>query len=85
MVLAIQPIKMRTLIGHLDSEWQKLLSGIPAHDSATLNLGFRRKDIGHPLDGFGFVVPAREKKLMVWAALFPAKNSLAGPPMILFC
>ncbi len=65
VVLAIQPIKMRTLIGHLDSEWQKLLSGIPAHDSATLNLGFRRKDIGHDLDGFGFVVPAKEKKLMV--------------------
>ena len=65
VVLAIQPIKMRTLIGHLDSEWQKLLSGIPAHDSATLNLGFRRKDIGHDLDGFGFVAPAREKKLMV--------------------
>jgi oxygen-dependent protoporphyrinogen oxidase len=65
VILAIQPAKMRTLIGHLDTEWQKLLSGIPAHDSATLNLGFRRKDIGHPLDGFGFVVPAQEKKLMV--------------------
>jgi oxygen-dependent protoporphyrinogen oxidase len=56
---------MRPLIGGLDKEWDKLLSGIPAHDSATLNLGFRRQDIAHPLDGFGFVVPAREKKLIV--------------------
>jgi oxygen-dependent protoporphyrinogen oxidase len=56
---------MKFLIGHLDTEWQKLLTGIPAHDSATLNLGFRRADIGHALDGFGFVVPAREKKLIL--------------------
>ncbi|HVZ79578.1 MAG TPA: protoporphyrinogen oxidase [bacterium] len=65
VVLAIQPAKMRALIGGLDKEWDKLLSAIPAHDSATLNLGFRRQDIAHPLDGFGFVVPAREKKLIV--------------------
>jgi len=65
VILAVQPAKMRTLIGHLDTEWQKLLSGIPAHDSATLNLGFHRKDIGHALDGFGFVVPAKEKKLIL--------------------
>jgi oxygen-dependent protoporphyrinogen oxidase len=63
VVLAIQPAKMIPLIGHLDREWEKLLSRIPAHDSATLNLGFRRNDVGHDLDGFGFVVPAREKKL----------------------
>ncbi len=65
VVLAIQPAKMRPLLGPLGPEWDKLLSTIPAHDSATLNLGFRRKDVGHPLDGFGFVVPAREKKLIV--------------------
>jgi oxygen-dependent protoporphyrinogen oxidase len=65
VVLAIQPAKMVPLLSHLDNEWAKLLSGIPAHDSATLNLGFRRKDIGHTLDGFGFVVPAREKKLIL--------------------
>lgn len=65
VVLAIQPAKIRPLIGGLDKEWEKLLSAVPAHDSATLNLGFRRQDVGHPLDGFGFVVPAREKKRIV--------------------
>ena len=65
VVLAIQPSKMRPLLGTLDPEWDSLLSAIPAHDSATLNLGFRRQDVGHPLDGFGFVVPSREKKLIV--------------------
>jgi oxygen-dependent protoporphyrinogen oxidase len=65
VVLAIPPAKMLPLIGALDNEWEKLLSHIPAHDSATLNLGFNRQDIGHALEGFGFVVPAREKKLVV--------------------
>ncbi|HEY5038141.1 MAG TPA: protoporphyrinogen oxidase, partial [bacterium] len=65
VVLAIQPAKMRDLLGTLDAEWNKLLGGIPAHDSATLNLGFRRVDIGHPLNGFGFVVPSRENKLIL--------------------
>jgi protoporphyrinogen/coproporphyrinogen III oxidase len=65
VVLAIQPAKSRTLLGPLDKEWDKLLAGIPAHDSATLNLGFRKADVGHPLDGFGFVVPAKEKKTIL--------------------
>ena len=65
LVLALPPHQMRPLIGHLDMEWDKLLAGIPAHDSATLNLGFKRDDIGHPLNGFGFVVPSREKKLIL--------------------
>jgi oxygen-dependent protoporphyrinogen oxidase len=65
VVLALPPSRMRDLLAPLDPEWDKLLSGIPAHDSATLNLGFRRQDVGHPLDGFGFVVPSREGKLLL--------------------
>jgi oxygen-dependent protoporphyrinogen oxidase len=65
VILAIQPGKMRPLLAPLDPEWDKLLASTPAHDSATLNLAFRRQDVGHPLDGFGFVVPAQEKKLTV--------------------
>jgi oxygen-dependent protoporphyrinogen oxidase len=65
VVLALQPSKMAPLLCPLEKEWEKLLERVPAHDSATLNLGFRREDVDHPLDGFGFVVPAREKKLLV--------------------
>ena len=65
VVLAIPPAKMIPLLGPLDPEWEKLLARIPAHDSATLNLGYRRPDVGHKLNGFGFVVPSREKKLVV--------------------
>jgi oxygen-dependent protoporphyrinogen oxidase len=73
VVLAIQPNKMAAFLSPLDKEWEKLLDGIPAHDSATLNLGFRREDVGHPLDGYGFVVPSVEKKLYVGASFSSQK------------
>jgi oxygen-dependent protoporphyrinogen oxidase len=79
VVLAIQPSKIRPLIGPLDKEWDKLLSGVPSHDSATLNLGFRRQDISHPLDGFGFVVPAREKKSLVGCTFASQKFENRAP------
>ena len=64
VILAIQPAKMRTLIGHLDTEWKKLLSGIPAHDSATLNLGTAWVG-GSQKGSTGRPVPAKEKKLIL--------------------
>jgi len=76
VVLALQPNKMAAFLNPLDPEWGKLLGGIPAHDSATLNLGFRREDIGHSLDGYGFVVPSIERKLCVGASF--ASQKFAG-------
>ena len=44
----------KTLAGRLD--------GIPYVSTATVSLGFRRTDVAHPLDGFGFVTTRAEKK-----------------------
>jgi oxygen-dependent protoporphyrinogen oxidase len=79
IILALQPNKMIHLLSPLDKEWEKLLQGIPAHDSATLNLGFRREDVGHPLDGFGFVVPSAEKRLCVGASFSSQKFKGRAP------
>ena len=46
----------------LDSELARELEGIPFSSSATVNLAYRRGDIGHPLDGYGFVVPHAERR-----------------------
>ncbi len=46
-------------------ELAEALSQITYQSVATLNLAFDEKDIAHPLDGFGFVVPAVEKKPMM--------------------
>jgi oxygen-dependent protoporphyrinogen oxidase len=41
------------------------LNHIPYESTATINLAFRRADIPHPLDGFGFVVPFIEKRSLI--------------------
>jgi protoporphyrinogen/coproporphyrinogen III oxidase len=38
------------------------LDAIPYASTATVNLAYRRADIPHPLDGFGFVVPFVERR-----------------------
>ena len=50
------------LLRKLDNELAEELDAIPYASTATINLAFRRADIPHPLDGFGFVVPFVERR-----------------------
>lgn len=44
---------------------------------STLTLGFRREDVSHPLDGFGVLIPASERRALLGAlfssSLFPGR------------
>jgi oxygen-dependent protoporphyrinogen oxidase len=42
----------------------ELLQAVPYTSSVTLSLGYRKDTFDHPLNGFGFLVPKRERKLM---------------------
>ena len=42
----------------------QLLQSVPYTSSVTLSLGYRKDTFDHPLNGFGFLVPKRERKLM---------------------
>lgn len=46
-------------------ELARSLNGIDYASSATVNLVYDRADIAHKLDGFGFVVPAVEKRTLL--------------------
>jgi oxygen-dependent protoporphyrinogen oxidase len=48
--------------GFEGAERFKTLASIPHPPVAVLALGFRREDVVHPLDGFGFLVPEVERK-----------------------
>ncbi len=49
----------------LDRKLADELGAIPFSSTATVNLAYRRSDIAHPLDGYGFVVPHVEgRKIM---------------------
>jgi oxygen-dependent protoporphyrinogen oxidase len=49
-------------VAAVDADLAGLLQRIPYASSATISLGYRREDIPHPLDGFGFVVPQIEAR-----------------------
>ncbi|HZH30814.1 MAG TPA: protoporphyrinogen oxidase [Pyrinomonadaceae bacterium] len=62
LCLALPAYASARLLGGIDSELAAELEGIPYASTATVNLAFRRADIPHALDGFGFVVPFVERR-----------------------
>ncbi|MGA9993824.1 MAG: protoporphyrinogen oxidase [Pyrinomonadaceae bacterium] len=55
--LALPSYAAAHLLRDLDARLANELEGIPYASTATINLAYRRADIPHALDGFGFVVP----------------------------
>jgi protoporphyrinogen/coproporphyrinogen III oxidase len=46
---------------------------------AVVSLGYRREQVGHPLDGFGFVVPANEGRSILAASFSSVKYTNRAP------
>jgi oxygen-dependent protoporphyrinogen oxidase len=53
------------LLRRVDLELATNLEAITCASTATINLAYRRADVPHPLDGFGFVVPFIEKRTLL--------------------
>src|SRR5205807_2569638 len=53
------------LVRYIDPALATLLGEIPYASSATVTFGFRRAEVPHPLDGFGFVVPRTERRAVL--------------------
>ena len=62
VVLATESHQSARIVKDLSPEIARLLREIPYASSATVTLGYRRDDIAHPLDGFGFVAPRSERR-----------------------
>jgi oxygen-dependent protoporphyrinogen oxidase len=65
------------LLGQLDSSFDSLLSPVEYASVAVVSTGYRKTDVGHSLNGFGFLVP-RSAGLRVlgsvWnSSLFPGR------------
>jgi oxygen-dependent protoporphyrinogen oxidase len=61
VVLATPSYRAAELSKPLNGALSQALAEIPYAPIAVVCLGFRAEDVGHPLDGFGFLVPAREQ------------------------
>ncbi|NWF93770.1 MAG: protoporphyrinogen oxidase [Syntrophaceae bacterium] len=62
IILATPSFVTARIIEEMDLELSKILLTIPYVSSATVSLAYRRSQIDHPLDAFGFIVPRSEKR-----------------------
>jgi oxygen-dependent protoporphyrinogen oxidase len=60
--LALPAYAAARLLRDFEESLADELGAIPYASTATVNLAYRRADIPHPLDGFGFVVPFVERR-----------------------
>jgi len=65
LVLACQAYQAAALLGATDGELAALLGSIPYSNSITISLVYDKAGFGHPLNGFGFLVPKSERQLLV--------------------
>jgi len=76
LVMAAPVAEAGRLLAPLVPQMTELVSSIRSASLVVLNLGFRRGDVRHPLEGFGFLVPRNEPDFplmgVLWAdSIFP--------------
>ncbi len=62
VILATSVSATAKLTGEVDSELAAELGAIPQESCSIVSLAYRREQIAHPLNGFGFVVPRIENR-----------------------
>ncbi|HEV8366631.1 MAG TPA: protoporphyrinogen oxidase [Pyrinomonadaceae bacterium] len=77
--LAVPAYAAASLLTRTAPQISSQLSQIKFASTATINLGYSRSDIGHKLDGFGFVVPFIEKRSLIACTFSSVKFSGRAP------
>jgi len=65
VIVAAEAHQAARMLRYTEPSLALLLEGIPYASSATVTLAWRRAEIPHPLDGFGFVVPQVERRPVI--------------------
>jgi oxygen-dependent protoporphyrinogen oxidase len=79
VVLATKATAAARLVAELDGELARLLAEIPHASCSIVSLGYRRDQIAHPLDGFGFVVPSVENRKVLSGSFASVKYPGRAP------
>jgi protoporphyrinogen/coproporphyrinogen III oxidase len=77
--LALPSHRAANLISRFDSGLAARLANIHYASVMTLNLAYRREAVPHPLDGFGFVVPAVERRALLGCTFSSVKFAGRAP------
>lgn len=77
--LAVPAFVAADLLRRTDEKLALELASMPYASSATINLAYRREDVEHPLEGFGFVVPFVEKRTLMACTFSSVKFAGRAP------
>jgi len=77
--LAVPAYIAASLINEINEELAQKLRQIKYASTATINFGYKRAAIKHPLNGFGFVVPFVEKRSLIACTFSSVKFSGRAP------
>ena len=88
VISAVPAYAAATLWAKTDAELARHLREIYYPPLLVLYLGYREEDIGRPLDGFGFLIPAKERKTYlgaIWSStIFPNRARPGNAAFTLF-
>jgi oxygen-dependent protoporphyrinogen oxidase len=79
VVLATPAFTAAEIMQDLNGAIAQQLNAIPYCSTATINLTYKRSQIGHPLDGYGFVVPSLEKRNIMGTTFSSVKFAGRAP------
>jgi oxygen-dependent protoporphyrinogen oxidase len=65
VIIATPAYRAAAMLAEVDDEAARALAEIEYVSSAVVSLGYRRYQIGHPLNGSGFVVPLTEQRTIL--------------------
>lgn len=79
LVLACEAHRAAPLAQDLDARLAELLGAVPYSSSMTVALAFERSVFPHPLAGFGFLIPKRERRRLVACTMVGTKFPFRVP------
>ncbi|MBI1912224.1 MAG: protoporphyrinogen oxidase [Deltaproteobacteria bacterium] len=79
VVIAAPAYAAANVLSRFDADLSQKLLTIPYVSTATVSIAFKKSDVKHPLNGFGFVVPKIEKRRIMAATWTSRKFSFRAP------
>lgn len=79
VILATPASQTSRIVRELDTQMADRLASIAYSSAATVNVAYRRDQVPHPLNGFGFVVPYIEQRAIIAGSFSSVKYAGRAP------
>jgi oxygen-dependent protoporphyrinogen oxidase len=79
VILATPSFTTAKIVEEVDAKLSEILLTIPYVSSATVSLAYRRSQVHHPLDAFGFIIPRTEKRKIMASTWTSVKFNYRAP------